>query len=202
MTEQLSNEKKSLILEAACKRFAYYGFSKVTMDEIASDVGLGKASLYYYFPTKESLFEKVLRNEFDQFFTSIEKIIIQDISASKIFRLYASERLEYFKKLVNLRALSIQGSAESRTVDFEMFKEFQRAEIDIVQKILLIGKKRGEFCIPNPGRTAEIILQMLFGARAWNLKMRQNVFNDEAFEAMKVSMKEIIEIIINGILKK
>jgi TetR/AcrR family transcriptional repressor of mexJK operon len=202
MTEQLSIEKKSLILEAACKRFAYYGFSKVTMDEIASDVGLGKASLYYYFPTKESLFEKVLRNEFVQFFTSMEKILNQEIPASKIFRLYASERLEYFKKLVNLRALSVQGSAESRTVDFEMFKEFQRAEIDMIQKILLIGKKRGEFYIPNPGRTAEMILQMLFGARVWNLKMRQNVFNDEAFEAMKVSMKEIIEIIINGILKK
>jgi len=202
MAEQLSNEKKSLILDAACKRFAYYGFSKVTMDEIASDVGLGKASLYYYFPTKESLFETVLRNEFDQFFSSIEKILKQDISASKIFRIYASERLEYFKKLVNLRALTIQGSAESKNFDFELFKEFQHAEIDILQRILIIGKKRGEFSVSNPNKTAEMILQMLFGARVWNLKMRQNVFDDETFEAMKVAMKEIIEIIINGILKK
>ena len=202
MTEQLSNEKKSLILDAACKRFAYYGFSKVTMDEIASDVGLGKASLYYYFPTKESLFETVLRNEFDQFFSSIENILNQDISACKIFRMYATERLEYFKKLVNLRALSIQGSAESKNVDFEMFKEFQHAEIDMIQRILQIGKKRGEFLVSNPKKTAEIILQMFFGARVWNLKMRQNVFNEETFEAMRVAMKEIIEIIINGILKK
>jgi len=202
MTEQLSNEKKSLILDAACKRFAYYGFSKVTMDEIASDVGMGKASLYYYFPTKESLFETVLRNEFDVFFSSIEKILKQDISACKIFRIYASERLEYFKKLANLRVLSIQGSAESKNVDFEMFKEFQHAEIDMLQRILLVGKKRGEFLVSNPGKTAEMILQMFFGARVWNLKMRLNVFDDEAFEAMKISMKEIIEIILNGILKK
>jgi len=202
MTEQLSNEKKSLILDAACKRFAYYGFSKVTMDEIASDVGLGKASLYYYFPTKESLFETVLRNEFNQFFSSIEKILKQDIPACKIFRIYASERMEYFKKLVNLRVLSIQGSAESKNVDFEMFKEFQMAEIEMIQRILLIGKKRGEFIVANPNKTAEMILQMFFGARVWNLKMRQNVLNDETFEAMKVSMKEIIEIVINGILKK
>jgi hypothetical protein len=110
--------------------------------------------------------------------------------------------MEYFKKLVNLRVLSIQGSAESKNVDFEMFKEFQMAEIEMIQRILLIGKKRGEFIVSNPNKTAEMILQMFFGARVWNLKMRQNVLNDETFEAMKVSMKEIIEIVINGILKK
>jgi TetR/AcrR family transcriptional regulator len=52
-----SREKS--IIEAAKERFAHFGFSKVTMEEIASDVDLGKASLYYYFPTKEDLFKAV-----------------------------------------------------------------------------------------------------------------------------------------------
>ena len=202
MTEQLSNEKRGLILDAARKRFAYYGFSKVTMDEIASDVGMGKASLYYYFPTKESLFDLVLRHEFDQFFSTVENILGQEIPVCKIFRMYASERLEHFKILANLRALSFQVSAESKTATFDMFMEFQHAEIDILQRILQLGKKRGEFIVANPRKTAEVILQMFYGARAWNLKMWQNVFDNEAFEAMKAAMKEIIEIIINGILKR
>ena len=45
-----NNLKEKEILEAARSRFAHYGYSKVTMEEIALDVEMGKASLYYYFP--------------------------------------------------------------------------------------------------------------------------------------------------------
>ena len=75
MPEQLSTEKQAVILDAARKRFAYYGFSKVTMDEIAADIGMGKASLYYYFPTKESLFEEVVKQEKNQFFNDIHSMM-------------------------------------------------------------------------------------------------------------------------------
>ncbi len=47
-----SSKTEALILESAQRQFAHYGFSKVTMDEIAQEVGMGKASLYYYFPDK------------------------------------------------------------------------------------------------------------------------------------------------------
>lgn len=59
--------KEKEIILAARKRFAYYGFSKVTMDEIAADIGMAKASLYYYFPTKVDLFIAVVTEEQDQF---------------------------------------------------------------------------------------------------------------------------------------
>ena len=55
-----NSPKEKTIVEAARNRFAHYGFSKVTMEEIATDVGMGKASLYYYFPKKEDLFKKLV----------------------------------------------------------------------------------------------------------------------------------------------
>jgi AcrR family transcriptional regulator len=63
----LGHEKEHLILDAAQNRFARFGFSKVTMDEIAEDVGMAKASLYYYYPSKEDVFRAVLRREQEQF---------------------------------------------------------------------------------------------------------------------------------------
>jgi len=33
--------------------FRRFGLAKVTMDEIAADLGISKAALYYYFPAKE-----------------------------------------------------------------------------------------------------------------------------------------------------
>jgi TetR/AcrR family transcriptional regulator len=49
MTARIARRRqtKALILEAAQRQFARYGLSKVTMDEIAEEVGMGKASLYY-----------------------------------------------------------------------------------------------------------------------------------------------------------
>src|SRR6187431_1062469 len=55
------DQKKNLIIEAAQKRFAHFGVGKTTMNEIADDLSLSKASLYYYFPDKLNLYAAVLQ---------------------------------------------------------------------------------------------------------------------------------------------
>ncbi|UZJ66593.1 TetR/AcrR family transcriptional regulator [Sphingobacterium sp. KU25419] len=40
-----TDNKKELIIAAAIRRFAHYGFSKTTMNEIAEDVKITKANL-------------------------------------------------------------------------------------------------------------------------------------------------------------
>ena len=48
------SKKLKLIIEASQKRFGIFGVEKTSMREIADDLKLSKASLYYYFPDKES----------------------------------------------------------------------------------------------------------------------------------------------------
>lgn len=57
-------ENERLILEAAEKVFAEAGFGGATMQLIADMSGLPKANLHYYFPTKESLYRRVVQNIF------------------------------------------------------------------------------------------------------------------------------------------
>jgi AcrR family transcriptional regulator len=59
------------IIEASQRRFGIYGIEKTSMREIAGDLKLSKASLYYYFPDKESLYRAVVEKEQDEF---IEKL--------------------------------------------------------------------------------------------------------------------------------
>ncbi len=209
MTEQLSAEKqvdestrRAVILDAARKRFAYYGFSKVTMDEIAADVGMGKASLYYYFPTKEKLFEQVLKQEMSQFFDSVKLMIEKKISSADLLRRNASKRIEHFRNLANLRALISQQQGELKTCAMELYREFQHEEVKVLQEILMIGKKSGEFGISNPQQAAEAIMQMLYGPRSWYLHKLQRNPDDETYNLIEQSTKEIVEIILNGIRKR
>jgi AcrR family transcriptional regulator len=54
------NIDETRIIEAATNRFMDTGFNKVTMDEIASDVGMSKKTVYKFFPSKEALLKIVV----------------------------------------------------------------------------------------------------------------------------------------------
>ena len=89
------------------------------MDEIAGDVEMGKASLYYYFPTKENLFQEVLMQEQNEFVSEIELVLQNETSAEDKLLQYVDLRLKYFQKLFNLGALSFYSFIEKKS----QFKE-------------------------------------------------------------------------------
>lgn len=51
---------KELILQTAARLFLENGFQKVSIDDIAKEAGLTKASVYYYFGSKAELFKEVM----------------------------------------------------------------------------------------------------------------------------------------------
>lgn len=51
--------KRKIIIDAG-DIFSRFGFSKTTMSDIAGKTGMGKSSLYYYFKSKEEVFEQVV----------------------------------------------------------------------------------------------------------------------------------------------
>ena len=57
--------KREALLRAAVSAFNRRGFSQTSLDEIAESLGVTKAALYYYFPTKSALvaacFERAMK---------------------------------------------------------------------------------------------------------------------------------------------
>ena len=58
--EQYAEARRDQILDAALRIFARKGFAESTVDEIAVEAGLAKATLYLYFPSKEALLQKLV----------------------------------------------------------------------------------------------------------------------------------------------
>jgi AcrR family transcriptional regulator len=56
----MKNDRKKEIISAAKKLFALNGYSPTSMDDIARDVGITKASLYYFFESKERIFTDII----------------------------------------------------------------------------------------------------------------------------------------------
>jgi TetR/AcrR family transcriptional regulator len=199
MQNDQPQDRESLILEAARKRFAYYGFSKVTMDEIASDVGLAKPSLYYYFPTKESLFRAVIRHEQEKFTRDIETMLHRESSAGEKLREYVGLRVTLFRELVNLSALGVQNWAEVSSIFGDLFTTLEEQELKLIHGVLLAGKASGEMEIVNPAQTAKLILHVLHGLRLRTFYTgKAPHLENGVYADLKRDSDHLIELVLNG----
>ena len=62
------------ILKVAGSQFFSLGFTKVTMDEIAHELGMSKRTLYQYFPGKKALLRKALLSRTERISEGLGKI--------------------------------------------------------------------------------------------------------------------------------
>ncbi len=202
MAEQISKEKENSILEAARKRFAHYGFSKVTVEEIAADVDMGKASLYYYFPTKESLFQAVLAQEQKGFIKEMEEVINSSIPASEKLKECINKRTVYFHKFLNIGTLGLHAFMDNRSFYKKFFLDFEKKELELVNRIIDLGKKSGEFRNDLDKNLATLILHILHGLRIRTLRVIKGYNPDEeTMKALQIETNLAAKVLINGILK-
>jgi AcrR family transcriptional regulator len=71
MPQVLKDEVRARILDAALEVMAGHGFARATMSAIAERAGLGTASLYRYYASKEELFAAVITPELARRFESL-----------------------------------------------------------------------------------------------------------------------------------
>jgi AcrR family transcriptional regulator len=72
--EQQFVVRESAIIDATCVLLARKGYDLMTMDEVAAEVGLAKASLYKHFDSKEALAAAAMIRLIDQTIAALEAL--------------------------------------------------------------------------------------------------------------------------------
>ena len=88
--------KERAILDAAAKVFATKPFHGVLIDEIASDAGIGKGTIYRYFETKDDLYFATTLHVLDQLEEVLSDALSQDQSAACRLEKIARENLRFY----------------------------------------------------------------------------------------------------------
>lgn len=153
------------ILEAAQKRFGHYGLSKTTMNDIADDIGMSKASLYYYFKDKESIFRAVAEKEQNYFVREMKKIIQSPNKAEWMLLEYVRLRMELLKELLTLGKFSHGGFQEVRPIINPLLETFRKKEMSMISEILKSGMKKKELSVDNIKKYSEFFLDTMRGIR-------------------------------------
>lgn len=195
------DDKAGLIISAAQKLFGIFGAEKTSMREIADDLHMSKASLYYYFPDKENLYKAVIEKEQTQFLETLENDITYNPDPAECLRHYALNRLSYFKYLVNLGRIGPGSVSDYKPLIADSFKVFREKEKKIVMKVLEQGKKDGQFKITDTYETASLFLEILRGLRSvfFNNKNFTSI-NDEEYKELINRITAATDIFIRGLM--
>jgi len=203
MTEVRNANKTDRIIEVAQSLFGLYGLEKVSMLEIANELNISKASLYYYFPDKESLYLAVLEKEQAEFISRISEIIRTIKKPEEMLREYVILRLDYFSRLMNLSRLRLEAYSEFKPVIRETIRSFREKEKKEIVKILNKGIRLRVFSIEDPDMTASLFLDLLKGLRVSLLRDRRTlVIERDEYESLLEKTTAFTGIFIKGLRNK
>ncbi len=93
--QQLRENKKQQILQAALKVFAKNGYDGATIDMIAKEAGMAKGLMYSYYKSKEKLVEELIIFGLQKAASFLEETPIKELSTKKAFE-------DSLRKMVNL----------------------------------------------------------------------------------------------------
>ena len=196
-------DKADLILSAAQKLFGLYGAEKTSMREIADDLHMSKASLYYYFPDKENLYKAVIEKEQAEFLDTLEKDIQDNTDPAESLRRYALNRLSYFKYLVNLGRIGPASIPDFKPLIADSFKAFREKEKKIVMQILEKGESSGQFKTNNTYEVATLFLDIMRSLRSVFLNNKKLFsINDEDYKQLSHQVAAATDIFIKGLMYK
>lgn len=195
-------EKIDTILEAATKRFGHYGLAKTTMNEIAADIGMSKAALYYYFPDKEHLFAAVMVREMDRFFEEMEKVMARPESATRKLNHFVESRFAYFRQFINLAKITSAHIDNVKPAFAKVQIDFGKRERKVVQDILQAGISEGEISKLDVGVHADLFVSTLSGFRTLIVKQRDSfMLTGEDYQKLSEYQNLFTKIFIKGISK-
>ena len=184
------------IVDTARVLFRKSGFKKTTMGDIARSLGKAKSSLYYYYPSKEDIFEAVIYAEMDELLDEIHQAISEATSSKEKLTAYCRCRLEKLSQLCNLSDALKSEIAELHCVMAALKSKFDTTHVELVKEILQEGVGNGEFKKINDDNIELIAYLMVssFRGLAVPLMVGQN-----RSPRLDLQIDSIVDIMVEGI---
>lgn len=186
---------RETILQIAQEIFSKFGYKKTTLDDIANAVRKGKSSLYYYFSSKEDLFQAVIAKEVDILKQALEKVVFRSMDPEEKLREYILTKLRTFRDLANLYN-ALENDVTAIGFINEIKEKNEKDEIRMIKRILIEGVRRDKFQIDDLNLTAIGISMTIKG-----LEMPLSTGDYGTYD-IETSVDNLVRIICYGIMRR
>jgi AcrR family transcriptional regulator len=145
--EQVREERRQQILEAALKVFSQKGFHSANVSDVAAQAGVSQGTIYWYFDSKDDLFEAALLSVFEQFGADTMLPLAQYTTAREKLLSLADSMVSFAEIAEGLFMLflgywaSSDRQEESAQIWMDLLAQYKDAVAAIVEE----GVRGGEF---------------------------------------------------------
>jgi len=143
----VTDERKSQIINAAEGVFTKKGFDEARMDDIAEETGLSKGTLYLYFKSKDDLIIAILDRIFQREFRAFDEMDFSKMSSTEIVNRFVDTVAKDIKLMLRLMPIAYEFLAlafRNKTVQ-KALKVYVNRYMDILVPIIQRGIDSGEF---------------------------------------------------------
>jgi AcrR family transcriptional regulator len=194
-------ERPGEILDAAFEAFAERGYAATRLEDVAARAGVTKGTIYVYFPTKEKLFEDMVRSHSGRLLADADTFVAEAEGAS-------AEKLRsllhfLYGRCVNdrrgreiLRFMIADGKSFPQLVA-EHYRDFVLPLLGMVSALLEEGVASGQFRADLTRETVRIVI-----APTLFLGVVRLIFGDAPPVDEEAYVAAHVDLTLNGLLAK
>ena len=133
--------KKEKILIIAEKEFSKYGFDAVSMNDLVKKLDMNKATIYYHYKDKKTLYLTVVKNAITKSNENIKEVFNKEKDNETLLKDYVNATILTVKENPNIVPIALREMANFGGNIDESFIPFIEEEINRLNTILSRFKK-------------------------------------------------------------
>ena len=194
--ERSSEKTRAIILATAGRIFAQTGLEGARTDVIAKSAGVNKALLYYYFKSKERLYEAVVEDHFRRFNVQALQVLGSKGPARDILLQYVSLHFDFIAAHRQSAPLFQQFMMAGGKRAERLIRKYFKPRSDAVRKLLERGVRASEFRRTDLFHTAvSIIALIVFYFSAAPVLQLLGHSNAHSAEDLNLRKREVLDFI-------
>lgn len=193
-----TREVREALLDATDRLLSNHGYRKMTIDDLAREVGIGKGSVYLHFTSKEEIALSHVDRIVERLTEQLKNISKKKISSEKKLRemiltrvLFRFDSVQHYTQSLNDLLAALRPKLLARR------EEYFKKEAEIFAEIIEEGQARGAFQKGNALQIAETFLL------ATNSLLPFSLTTQELGERREIEEKtlRIADLLLRGIKK-
>jgi AcrR family transcriptional regulator len=190
--EHLAARRRAEILDIAAQLFAQHGYAKTDVQEVADTLGVGKGTIYRYFPSKSELFLGAVDRGMALLRSRVEADVADIQDPLEILTGAIRSYLVFFESYPELVELFIQERAAFKDRDKPAYFQHREANIgpwqELAEHLIATGRLR-----PLSLDRLTVVGDLLYGVMFTNYFARQG-------KSAEAQAEDFLDIVFHGIL--
>jgi AcrR family transcriptional regulator len=179
---------KQQIREAARSLFQKWGLQKTTMEDIAKAAEKGKSTLYYYFKSKDEIFDEIVSEEFNAILLKAQAAMVSQKTSEGKLRAFLSSTVNEARQRATIYEIVFGEISKLESAVAKLRKIQTERELEIISGILADGVRSGELKLLNEQDTHHLATLLMLTFRTVMFEYAfKNAF-DEANEMIDLAI--------------